>query len=196
MKQFWSESEKVKLSELILLNTAHSRTNWKLVASQLQNRTPTQCKLQYRNVLCQTKLEKVNFEWTDEKSIEFEMLFMIYGNKWSFIQQNYYPELKPEQLQLKYQYLKGRQAEYNALKSKISNNEQLTDKEVQLCKFVLHRIKLTRQKLAELTQNKSVLFIMDPLMTKFLKEVVTDEYKIGMNAEEQTMIEAVKYNGG
>ncbi|CAL6046047.1 Myb-like_DNA-binding domain-containing protein [Hexamita inflata] len=196
MKQFWSESEKVKLSELILLNTAHSRTNWKLVASQLQNRTPTQCKLQYRNVLCQTKLEKVNFEWTDEKSIEFEMLFMIYGNKWSFIQLNYYPELKPEQLQLKYQYLKGRQTEYNALKSKISNNEQLTDKEVQLCKFVLHRIKLTRQKLAELEQNKSVLFIMDPLMTKFLKEVVTDEYKIGMNAEEQTMIEAVKQNGG
>ncbi|CAL5973967.1 Myb-like_DNA-binding domain-containing protein [Hexamita inflata] len=170
--KIWSLSEKQQLVELVKQYDSTSRINWQNISKYFENRSPQQCKLQYRNVLA-TQLNKVNFEWSEEEHVKFELLFCIYGNKWTFIQQNYFPYLKPEQLQLKYQLLKIHTKQY----FQIINgdlNKQLTVQEMKLVQIGLRRITAVQEKLQIFKENKPGLVLMDLLELKFLKEVVTE----------------------
>ncbi|CAL5991174.1 Myb-like_DNA-binding domain-containing protein [Hexamita inflata] len=107
MRQQWQSSEKQLLCTLVAENTQNARVNWKNVASAFDNRTPTQCKLQFRNVL-QT-CPRVNFVWSEQIEFELFVLVKFFGKKWTFLQQNYFSDLNPEQIRVKFYELNRKQ---------------------------------------------------------------------------------------
>ncbi|CAL5979600.1 Myb-like_DNA-binding domain-containing protein [Hexamita inflata] len=147
-QQLWSEIEKLKLQVLVRQNTHNLRVNWINISQQLQNRSCTQCKFQYRNVL-HKQLQKVNYKWTQEQLLKFHILAIAYGNKWTYIQQNYFPELKPKQLREAYENTLFMQQQYMQIIQRYDENRILKPKEIQflhqsldLILFVKHQLQI------------------------------------------------------
>ncbi|CAL6025137.1 Myb-like_DNA-binding domain-containing protein [Hexamita inflata] len=170
-QQLWSENEKNLLNKLVSKYKQNSRVNWKIISSHLQGRTPSQCKMQYRGVL-NKNIEKTNFEWTDEKLIELEIIVILYGTKWKFIQQNYFPYLKTEQLQLRYQQVKRDHAQFDYLSKNASDFKNLTDKDVKVVKLAMLRLELLRKIFKNLASNQPDITAVDPLELQYYKLVV------------------------
>ncbi|CAL6067341.1 Myb-like_DNA-binding domain-containing protein [Hexamita inflata] len=166
----WYDADKNKLNDLVRQHSLNNRVDWKFISLQFQDRTPTQCKLQYRHVL--NKLApKVNEIWTEEREKQLLTLIHIYGKKWKFIQQNYFNELNPEQLRLKfYQHLNSHK-EFQRIFDSAENGERLNKKQIESVKFALERISLIKQELDELNSNQVALITMDPLKIKHLQHV-------------------------
>ncbi|CAL5991350.1 Myb-like_DNA-binding domain-containing protein [Hexamita inflata] len=174
-KQQWSELEKQRLFKLVKTYGNNQRVNWKSIATQFENRTSVQCKLQYRNVLIiDQKVDKRNFEWTDENHLNHTAIRNSFCSIWTFIQQNYFNQLKPQQLQLKYQQIKYQRQQFDQI---LLENEKriLSAQEIKLLKLGQRRIALVKQKLLDLKEIKPGITMMDPLMIKFLKEIITEK---------------------
>ncbi|CAL6065232.1 Myb-like_DNA-binding domain-containing protein [Hexamita inflata] len=170
-QQLWSENEKNLLNQLVCKYKSNSRVNWKAIASYLQGRTPSQCKMQYRGVL-NKNIEKTNFEWTDEKLIELEIIVILYGTKWKFIQQNYFPYLKTEQLQLRYQQVKRDHAQFDYLSKNEPNFQTISDKDARVLKLAWLRIQLLRKIFKNLASNQPDITAVDPLELQYYKLIV------------------------
>ncbi|CAL5981615.1 Myb-like_DNA-binding domain-containing protein [Hexamita inflata] len=174
-QQHWSESEKKLLNDLVCKFKQNSRVNWKMVSSCLQGRTPSQCKMQYRGVL-NKDIEKTNFEWTDEKLIELEIIVIVYGTKWKFIQQNYFPYLKTVQLQLRYQQVKKDHAIFDYLSKNAYNLKSITDKDVKVLKLALLRLLLLRKIFKNLSSHQPDITAVDPLELQYYKLAVKGDH--------------------
>ncbi|CAL6065230.1 Myb-like_DNA-binding domain-containing protein [Hexamita inflata] len=174
-QQLWSENEKNLLNQLVCKYKSNSRVNWKAIASYLQGRTPSQCKMQYRGVL-NKNIEKTNFEWTDEKLIELEIIVILYGTKWKFIQQNYFPYLKTEQLQLRYQQVKRDHAQFDYLSKNEPNFQTISDKDARVLKLAWLRIQLLRKIFKNLSSNQPDITAVDPLELQYYKQVVKGDH--------------------
>ncbi|CAL6083887.1 Myb-like_DNA-binding domain-containing protein [Hexamita inflata] len=138
-QQLWSESEKQKLQVLVQQNIRNSRVDWIKISQQLQYRSCTQCKFQYRNVL-HKELQKVNYKWMQEQLLKFHILAIAYGNKWTYIQQNYFPELKPKQLREAYENTLFMQQQYMQIIQRYEENQILKPKEIQFLHQSLNQI--------------------------------------------------------
>ncbi|CAL5978220.1 Myb-like_DNA-binding domain-containing protein [Hexamita inflata] len=165
----WSDADKSKLSDLVSQYSLNNRVDWKLISLQFQDRTTTQCKLQYRHVL-NKQAPKVNEIWTEEREKQLLALIHIYGKKWKFLQQNYFQELNPEQLRLKFNQRLNKHKEFKRILVD-DNGEQLNKKQIEAVKFALERIQHMKQQLADLNQNQTAFITMDPLELKHLKQV-------------------------
>ncbi|CAL6091671.1 Myb-like_DNA-binding domain-containing protein [Hexamita inflata] len=174
-QQHWSESEKNLLNDLVCKYKQNSRVNWQIVSSCLQGRTPSQCKMQYRGVL-NKNMEKINFEWTDDKLIELEIIVMLYGTKWKFIQQNYFPYLKTIQLQLRYQQVKKDHAIFDYLSKNAYNLKSISDKDVKVLKLALLRLQLLRKILKNLGSNQPDIAAVDPLELQYYKLIFKGDH--------------------
>ncbi|CAL5980085.1 Myb-like_DNA-binding domain-containing protein [Hexamita inflata] len=174
-QQLWSESEKNLLNSLVCNYKQNSRVNWKIISSFFKGRTPSQCKMQYRGVL-NKNIEKTNFEWTDEKLIELEIIVILYGTKWKFIQQNYFPYLKTEQLQLRYQQVKRDHAQFDYLSKNAHNFQTIQDKDVRVLKLAQLRILLLRKIFKNLSSNQPDITAVDPLELQYFKQVVKGDH--------------------
>ncbi|CAL6082005.1 Myb-like_DNA-binding domain-containing protein [Hexamita inflata] len=179
----WSQQEKQILSELVQLHSHNSRVDWVKVASQLNNRTPTQCKLQYRHVL-NKQPPKVNFEWSEEKEKELMMLIHVYGKKWKFLQQNYFPELNSEQIRLKVVQCHKTLQLYEQMYKNIENGKQLSEKEVKIIKMAMHRMQNFKQKYQQYQENQGIL---DPLELKMFRSTTEQNFK-DFDKEEQKLL--------
>ncbi|CAL6054619.1 Myb-like_DNA-binding domain-containing protein [Hexamita inflata] len=151
------------------------RIDWKQISMKIGNRTTLQCKLQYRNVLNKQR-QKINYKWTAEEEIQLQLLGFMFGTKWNFIQQNYYPQLRPEQLQMKYHQINLRRLIYEEITSNPDKYKILNQNQIQALKYALERIDIIRQKLQRLNQNTPDLLSFDPLELQFYKMNMTDEY--------------------
>ncbi|CAL5979659.1 Myb-like_DNA-binding domain-containing protein [Hexamita inflata] len=189
--QPWSELEKQQLNELITQNTTNNRINWHKIASVLNNRTPVQCKLQYRNVL-NKKREKVNVEWTEYQEVQLTVLTMMYGTKWNFIQQNYYQKMKPEQLQLKHHQINSMYVQYEEMCKNPDQYTVLNNKQIKILEYSLRRIDLIKKKLAFLAENKPGITTLDPLELQFYKMAITEEYVAQLLENEKTINKLLK----
>ncbi|CAL6012381.1 Myb-like_DNA-binding domain-containing protein [Hexamita inflata] len=189
MKQLWSEQEKQRLLELIEQNKTNSRVDWKIISQNLQNRTPTQCKLQYRHVL-NKNTEKVNFEWTYEKEQELRMLVRLYGKKWTFLQKNYFEQLSSEKIRVKFHQLAHQIQQYNEIVRKAENKERLQPNEVKIVEIALERINKMKVKMENLEKNEQVVVKMDPLELKFVKEYAEKQNKV--DQEQKKLIELLQ----
>ncbi|CAL5977396.1 Myb-like_DNA-binding domain-containing protein [Hexamita inflata] len=112
----WSIMEKQKLNAEAEKFRQNNRINWTLVAEQMHDRTPTQCRLQYRNN--NQDRSKVNVIWSTEMSHELMLLTYMYGKKWKFLQTNYFPDFTAEQLRLKAAQQEARTQKYKSLLKK------------------------------------------------------------------------------
>ncbi|CAL6012379.1 Myb-like_DNA-binding domain-containing protein [Hexamita inflata] len=179
----WSQQEKQILSKLVQANSHNSRVDWVNVASQLNCRTPIQCKLQYRHVL-NKQPQRVNFEWSEEKEKELMMLIHVYGKKWKFLQQNYFPELNSEQLRLKFVSCHKIHQQYEEMFESIENGQELTEKQIKLIKIAMSRISEVKQKFKEYQENKGV--VLDPLELKLFRQATEENLK-DLNKQEQKL---------
>ncbi|CAL6025136.1 Myb-like_DNA-binding domain-containing protein [Hexamita inflata] len=191
-QQLWSENEKNLLNKLVSKYKQNSRVNWKIISSHLQGRTPSQCKMQYRGVL-NKNIEKTNFEWTDEKLIELEIIVILYGTKWKFIQQNYFPYLKTEQLQLRYQQVKRDHAQFDYLSKNASDFQSISDKDVRVLKLAWLRILLLRKIFKNLSGNQPDITTVDPLELQYYKQVVKRDH-IEFKIKQQNSFILYTYN--
>ncbi|CAL6083903.1 Myb-like_DNA-binding domain-containing protein [Hexamita inflata] len=177
-QQLWSESEKQKLQVLVQQNIRNSRVDWIKISQQLQYRSCTQCKFQYRNVL-HKELQRVNYKWTQEQLLKFHILAIDYGNKWTYIQQNYFPELKPKQLREAYENTLFMQQQYMQIIQRYEENQILKPKEIQILHQSLNQILFVKQQLQDEDQKVSYL---RKLVDNKLQ--VTQEYFQFLDAEE------------
>ncbi|CAL5991907.1 Myb-like_DNA-binding domain-containing protein [Hexamita inflata] len=167
MKQQWTQLEKQKLYKLIQQQQTNQRINWQKIATIMENRTATQCKLQYRNVLS-TKKESVNFQWTHEFELQLLELVHEYGTKWKFIQYNYFSNLNTEQIRLKYYYLKSSEVQYQKMFEK---GYQLTNKDIKFLNDQLEIINICFQKMDNIQNNHANhMTSMDPLEYKIFSK--------------------------
>ncbi|CAL6009551.1 Myb-like_DNA-binding domain-containing protein [Hexamita inflata] len=167
----WSNADKRKLSDLVTQYSLNNRVDWKLISLQFQDRTPTQCKLQYRHVL-NKQAPKVNEIWTEERQKQLLALIHIYGKIWKFLQLNQLnPELNPEQLRLKFNQRLNKNKEFKRILVNADNGELINKKQIEAVKFALGRIQHMKQQLADLNQNQTAFITMDPLELKHIKQV-------------------------
>ncbi|CAL6082016.1 Myb-like_DNA-binding domain-containing protein [Hexamita inflata] len=181
----WSQEEKQKLGELVQLHSHNSRVDWVKVSTQLNDRTPTQCKLQYWHVLNKQQ-QKVNFEWSDNKTQELIMLIHVYGKKWKFLQQNYFPELSNEQLRLKFVQCNKMHKQYHQMFENVENADKLSKKNIKVIQFCLKKIQYLKKKFAEINENKPGLILMDPLELKLFGKITAQNLD-GLLKEEQKL---------
>ncbi|CAL5991288.1 Myb-like_DNA-binding domain-containing protein [Hexamita inflata] len=179
----WSQQEKQILNKLVQTNSHNSRVDWVKVSAQLNNRTPTQCKLQYRHVL-NKQPQRVNFEWSEEKEKELMMLIHAYGKKWKFLQKNYFPELNSEQLRLKFVQCHKLHQQYKEMFENIENGKELSEKEVKIIKITMNRMQNLRQKIKEYQENQGML---DPLELKLFRSTTEQNFK-DFDKEEQKLL--------
>ncbi|CAL5991260.1 Myb-like_DNA-binding domain-containing protein [Hexamita inflata] len=182
----WSKEEKQKLSELVQLHRYNSRIDWVKVSAQLQDRTPTQCKLQYWHVL-NKEPQKINFEWSPSKTLELMMLIHVYGKKWKFLQQNYFPELNTEQLRLKsVKCFKVLDYLLNILEN-TRNITELTVNDIKMLHWSQKTILYLKKKYADINVNKPGIIIMDPLELKLFGQITQQNFAYLLK-EEQKLI--------
>ncbi|CAL6005366.1 Myb-like_DNA-binding domain-containing protein [Hexamita inflata] len=180
----WSQEEKQKLSDLVQLHSHNSRVNWVKVSIQLKDRTPTQCKLQYWHVL-NKQPQKINFEWSLEKTQELMMLIHVYGKKWKFLQQNYFPELSTEQLRLK--SVKCFKLLEHLLKilEDTGNIVDLTVNDIKMLHLCLDAIQYLKKKYSDINKNKPGIIIMDPLELKLFGQFTKQDFADILNKEQK-----------
>ncbi|CAL5991252.1 Myb-like_DNA-binding domain-containing protein [Hexamita inflata] len=183
--KLWSQEEKQKLSELVQLHSHNSRIDWVKVSAKLDDRTPTQCKLQYWHVL-NKQPQKINFEWSDNQTQELIMLIHVYGKKWKFLQLNYFPELNAEQLRLKYVQCHKCHKQYEQIFECVDNGKDLSEKQIKLIKFTKNVISDVKKRFQEYQENKQIL--LDPLELKLFRQA-TEENVQDLNKQEQKLQE-------
>ncbi|CAL6095657.1 Myb-like_DNA-binding domain-containing protein [Hexamita inflata] len=180
----WSQEEKQKVSDLVQLHSHNSRVDWVKVSTQLKDRTPTQCKLQYWHVL-NKQPQKINFEWSLEKTQELMMLIHVYGKKWKFLQQNYFPELSTEQLRLK--SVKCFKLLEHLLKilEDTGNIVDLTVNDIKMLHLCLDAIQYLKKKYSDINKNKPGIIIMDPLELKLFGQFTKQDFADILNKEQK-----------
>ncbi|CAL6067309.1 Conserved_hypothetical protein [Hexamita inflata] len=166
----WSGADKLKLNDLVTKYTLNNRVDWKLISLEFQDRTPTQCKLQYRHVL-NKQAPKVNEIWTVEREKQLLMLIHVYGKMWKFLSQNYFQDLNTEQLRLKFNQHLNRHKYFKMIFDSAENGERLNQKQIESVKLALERISFVKQQLEDLNSNQAAFVTMDPLEVKHLKQV-------------------------
>ncbi|CAL5992936.1 Myb-like_DNA-binding domain-containing protein [Hexamita inflata] len=174
-KQIWSDEDKQKLQEVVQMYTKNNRTNWVDVASEIENRTPNQCKTQYCIVLQRCQFKKINFQWNYELESKLICAVETYGKKWNFILTNYFPELTAQQLRLKYTSIKKLHQEYGQICQQLINDDQAID--LEKVKFLFKEFSFIQKKLEQtrkgnifLNQQPNVQPI-DPLEAKILEKM-------------------------
>ncbi|CAL5977514.1 Myb-like_DNA-binding domain-containing protein [Hexamita inflata] len=116
-QQSWTQMEKTQLNNIVEQVKQNNRVNWTSVAEQMCGRSPTQCRLQYRNV--NKDRSKVNVVWSTEMSHELMLLIFMYGKKWKFLQTNYFPDFTAEQLRLKSAQQQAQRLKYKSIYKKL-----------------------------------------------------------------------------
>ncbi|CAL6027386.1 Conserved_hypothetical protein [Hexamita inflata] len=161
----WSIIEKQKLNAEAEKFRQNNRINWTLVAEQMHDRTPTQCRLQYRNN--NQDREKVNHIWSKDITYELMSLTCVYGKKWTFLQQNYFPNFTVEQLRLKLAQQEQRRTQYSEITRKAESGFELCDKEKQFLKLAHQGLQAIRIRFEEVEVNELGMLQLDPLQQVF-----------------------------
>ncbi|CAL5997829.1 Myb-like_DNA-binding domain-containing protein [Hexamita inflata] len=162
----WSLQEKQRLYFVVKKYKQNDRINWNLVAEQMPDRTPTQCRLQYRNN--NQNKQKVNNQWNTYMTRQLMCLTHVYGKKWNFLQKNYFPNITSEQLRLKSFQQEQKHKQYSEITLKAENGQtQMCDKEIQFLKTAYQEIKAIRIRFEQVKVNELGIVQLEPLYLVF-----------------------------
>ncbi|CAL5977406.1 Myb-like_DNA-binding domain-containing protein [Hexamita inflata] len=186
----WSIMEKQKLNAEAEKFRQNNRINWTLVAEQMHDRTPTQCRLQYRNN--NQDRSKVNVIWSTEMSHELMLLTYMYGKKWKFLQTNYFPDFTAEQLRLKAAQQEARTQKYKSLLKKAVSDFVLDVAELKFMKQALVGHQQIIVKFEQVKVNELGRVQLDPLQVIFYNKLAESNFIV--EQEEKLRILLEKYN--
>ncbi|CAL6042021.1 Myb-like_DNA-binding domain-containing protein [Hexamita inflata] len=143
VKQQWKPEEIEKLTQLTQSNRDNQREiDWKLIASQMENRTELQCKSYYQNILKKklTTTMRKNHTWN---RIELLMLFtLVVTHNGDFdIIQKHMPNFNAQQLKSQWVQIKLKLQQYTKdYQSVIQNSniiQDIPDKQLQAEEYML-----------------------------------------------------------
>ncbi|CAL6081395.1 Hypothetical_protein [Hexamita inflata] len=103
-------------------------------------------------------------------------LAQVYGKKWTFIQQNYFPNITSEQLRLKSFQQEQKQKKYSEIANKAEKGLQLCDKEMQFLKTAYQEIKAIRIRFEQVKVNKLGIVQLEPLYLVFFNILSENNY--------------------
>ncbi|CAL6005675.1 Myb-like_DNA-binding domain-containing protein [Hexamita inflata] len=113
-RKSWTNSEIEKLSNFVTLyKTMNKEMNWEDIGKQL-NRTGSQCKSYYQNVL----KEKLNYNnrknhtWTRNEIMSLWIVLQNYNNDFKLVQQTHFPNLSLKQVQSQWVQVKRKYAQH------------------------------------------------------------------------------------
>ncbi|CAL6022103.1 Myb-like_DNA-binding domain-containing protein [Hexamita inflata] len=186
----WSIIEKQKLNAEAEKFKQNNRINWTLVAKQMHDRSPTQCRLQYRNN--NQDRNKVNVIWSTEMSHELMLLTYMYGKKWKFLQTNYFPDFTTEQLRLKAAQQEARTLKYKNLLKKVENDFVLDGAELKFMNLALVGHQQIIAKFKQVQINELGRVQLDPLQVLFYNKLAESNFIVEQEEKLRVLLE--KYN--
>ncbi|CAL6083972.1 Myb-like_DNA-binding domain-containing protein [Hexamita inflata] len=186
----WSITEKQKLNVATEKFKQNNRINWGLVAKQMCDRSPTQCRLQYRNN--NQNRNKVNNIWSTEMSHELMSLIYMYGKKWKFLQMNYFPDFTTEQLRLKAAQQEARTLKYKSLLKKAENDFDLDEAELKFMNQALVGHQQIISKFEQVQINELGRVQLDPLQVIFYNKLAESNFIVEQEEKLRVLLE--KYN--
>ncbi|CAL6101677.1 Myb-like_DNA-binding domain-containing protein [Hexamita inflata] len=192
-QQSWTQVEKMQLNNIVeQINEVkqNNRVNWSSVAEQMCGRSPTQCRLQYRNV--NKNRSKVNVIWSTEMSHELMLLIFMYGKKWKFLQTNYFPDFTAEQLRLKSTQQEARRLKYKSIYKKIESNVALDEAELKFMNLALAGHQQIIAKFEQVKVNELGQVQIDPLQVIIYNKLTEKNFIVEQEQKLRIMIE--KYN--
>ncbi|CAL5977520.1 Myb-like_DNA-binding domain-containing protein [Hexamita inflata] len=189
-QQSWTQMEKTQLNNIVEQVKQNNRVNWTSVAEQMCGRSPTQCRLQYRNV--NKDRSKVNVVWSTEMSHELMLLIFMYGKKWKFLQTNYFPDFTAEQLRLKSAQQQAQRLKYKSIYKKIESNVALDEAELKFMNLALAGHQQIIAKFEQVKVNEIGQVQIDPLQVIFYKKLEEKNFIVEQEKILRTMLE--KYN--
>lgn len=102
---FWSDNERQMLVELVQrYQSPNKLIRWKEIAQFFPNRTTTQLRTYYTQVLKTEKSHAYN-SWTSEQTYILIICVEVYGRKWNLIQQHYFPTISVNGIRMRYHKL-------------------------------------------------------------------------------------------
>ncbi|CAL6076085.1 Myb-like_DNA-binding domain-containing protein [Hexamita inflata] len=104
----WSEQEKTQLISSVEQSKRNcGQINWAEVAKQMPDRTKTQCKSYFMNILkkkCNVKMIQYH-SWTEQEERQLMQCAQAQFKNWDKIQEKYFPHITVHKLQVKYSSL-------------------------------------------------------------------------------------------
>ncbi|CAL6099290.1 Myb-like_DNA-binding domain-containing protein [Hexamita inflata] len=189
-QQSWTQTEKMQLNKIVEQVKQNNRVNWTSVAEQMCGRSPTQCRLQYRNV--NKDRSKVNVIWSTEMSHELMQLTSMYGKKWKFLQTNYFSDFTAEQLRLKSAQQQARRLKYKSIYTKCENNLALDEVELKFMNLALAGHQQIIAKFEQVKVNELGQVQIDPLQVIFYNKLTEQNFIVEQEKKLRIMLE--KYN--